>query len=138
MNPKPKWIGKKLTCKFPGCGREMFRRDLYCLCEVPGHGGLFPVPEKPKLEPQKPDTWKESLAEACQVGRKQVRVDGERTSFGVWKLKGNDVTTYRMVRLHVRETDSVPDGCIVCRYSVGCGHRKQYRTVLLKRFEDVE
>ena len=52
MNPSPCWIGGKLCCMYfdesGTCGREMFIRDDYAMCEVASHGGLFPVPPKPE------------------------------------------------------------------------------------------
>ena len=131
MNPKPQWIDGKLLCQFPGCGRQMWVRDNYCMCEIPGHGGLFPVPWKP--EPLK-NTWKELLPIANSGGRKRSYENGQRTSFTKWRVEGDDAI-FRVVRFGVVEADSVPDGCLVCRYRVGC---RGWRTVLLKRVEDGE
>ena len=135
-NPPPLWINGKLRCQFPRqdgpCNREMWIRGASCVCEVTTHGGVFPVPDRRHNTPDPAREWKDSLPIARARFRKDVRIDGQRHSVGVWRVAGDPEHAWTPERFDVNEGYRVPDGYVVARFRIT---GKAYRTVLLRPFE---
>ena len=145
MSAPPLWINGKLVCQHPigdkACGMEMWIRDGYAVCENMTHGGLFKVPEKPakqpkpSKEPTEVSTWKALLPLAERRFRRTVTIDGQRRSYGVWRVSGDAEHAWRPASedaFDVRQGIEVPTGWIVARFTTtgnGC------RTVLLRPVE---